>query len=60
MGMWKHLFLILAFFHSIYFDVSRELHLLLLRLLFIRISVSETCTTSLTYFSCLPAQIETR
>lgn len=50
MCIWKHLFLILAVLHSIYFDISTEVLILLFDLLSVRITPSQPSTTFLTYF----------
>jgi hypothetical protein len=49
MCIWKHLFLILAVLHTIYFDISTEVHILLFDLLSIPILPSQPSATFLTY-----------
>lgn len=49
MCIWKHSFLILAVLHSIYFDISTEVHILLFDSLSIPITPSKPSATFQTY-----------
>jgi hypothetical protein len=49
MCIWKHSFLILAVLHTIYFDISTEVHILLFDLLSILILPSQPSAAFLTY-----------